>query len=332
MVRGIQHLEGTAISRTDRMRSRENQQKRTIAKRIIVMEMISLLLLVLLVSPLPLQKQKLPDVSLEGYVNEFAYPSAEDVDLNLTYWSRTNPNIGFVNSGDRIGGDHVTLNAIWTPSSLVDHAGIEVTAPAIPSAISNSSTTNSVIIDTRGLGNNATCTINSTVWLLNGSAYSKIVENVYIGNFFIPRLTVLTPNGGETWTGTNNITWKAWDINQDETLTYEVFFSSNSGATFQSIASDLNRTWLMWDCGACPVLSTYLIQVSATDGIYHISDRSDATFTAGGPASPTTSPNTTSTTTPPPPVDPRIFTFLVLFLVTSGVMALIVYYIAKKWF
>jgi hypothetical protein len=276
--------------------------------------------------------QGLPDAIPESHTNEFAYPSAEDVLLNLTYWSRTNPNKSMVNSGDRIGGDHVILNATWTPSDLVDHVGIEVNAFVIPSMISNISTTNSVEIDTRRLGNNATCTINSTVWLLNGSVYSEIVENVYIGNFFIPRITVLTPNGGETWIGSNNITWKAWDANQDETLTYEVSFSSDSGATFQSIASNLDRTWLLWDCGECPILSTYLIQVSATDGIYHVSDTSDATFTAGGPASPTTSPNTTTTTTQPPPFDPRIVTFLVLFLVSSGVMALIVYYAAKKWF
>ncbi|MFX0056331.1 MAG: hypothetical protein ACFFAD_15495, partial [Candidatus Hermodarchaeota archaeon] len=87
------------------MRSRETQQKRTIAKRIITMEMISLLLLVLLVSPLLLQMQKMPDIALERHVNEFAYPSAEDVALNLTYWSRTNRSIGLVNSGDKIGGD-----------------------------------------------------------------------------------------------------------------------------------------------------------------------------------------------------------------------------------
>ncbi|MFW9911165.1 MAG: hypothetical protein ACFFEU_01770 [Candidatus Thorarchaeota archaeon] len=314
------------------MRSRKNQQKRRITTRIIMVETMFLLLLVLLVSPLFLRMQGLPDAIPERHVNEYTHPSAEDVVLNLTFWSRTNWSIAFVNSGDRIGGDHVTLNATWTPVDSVDHVGIEVIAPAIPSVISNSSTTNSVAIDTRGLGNNATCTINSTVWLVNGSVHSEIVENVYIGNFFIPMVTVLTPNGGETWIGMNNITWNAWDKNQDETLTFEVFLSSNSGVTFQSIASNLNRTWLMWDCSYCPVLSTYLVQVSATDGIYHVSDRSDATFTAGGQPTPTTSPNTTSTTTPPPPVDPRIITFLVLFLITSGVMALIVYYAAKKWF
>ncbi|MFW9889521.1 MAG: hypothetical protein ACFFER_15140, partial [Candidatus Thorarchaeota archaeon] len=264
------------------MRSRTNQQKRKITTRLIVVETLSLLLLVLLVSPLFLQMQGLPDATLERHENRLAHPSAEDIVLNLTYWSRTDRSIGFVNSGDKIGGDHVTINATWTPSDLVDHVGIEVTAPAIPSAISNRSTTNSVEIDTRGLGNNATCTIRSTVWLVNGSEYREIVENVYIGNFFIPSLTVLTPNGGETWIGMNNITWKAWDTNQDETLTYEVSFSSNSGATFQPIAFNLNRTWLIWDCSECPFLSTYLVQVSATDGIYHVSDRSDATFTAGG--------------------------------------------------
>jgi hypothetical protein len=276
--------------------------------------------------------QAFPDASPMKLTNDISHPSAEDVVLNLTYWSRTNTSVNMVNSGDRIGGDHVMLRATWTPTGLVDNVGIEVYAAAIPSVISNSSTTNSVQIDTRGLGNNGTCTINSTVWLLNGSVYSEVVENVFIGNFFTPRITVLTPNGGEIWMGMNNVTWDAWDINQDESLTFYVFMSSDSGSTFQSIASNLNKTWFMWDCSECPILSTYLIEVSATDGIYYVSDRSDATFTAGGSISPTTSPNTTSTTTPPPTVDPRIPLFLMLFLVTSGVMALVVYYAAKKWF
>jgi hypothetical protein len=237
-----------------------------------------------------------------------------------------------VDSGDTIEGDHVILRATWTPSGIVDNVSIEVNAYAIPSVISNSSSANWVQVDTRALGNNGTCSINSTVWLLNGSVYSEMVESVFIGNFFTPRINVLKPNGGETWTGVNNITWKAWDINQDETLTYEVLLSSDSGATFQSLISNLSKTWYMWDCDECPLLSTYLIEVSVTDGIYHVSDRSDSTFTAGTEPTSTTPTNTTSPTTTSPPVDPRVATFLLLFLVTSGIMALVVYYAAKKWF
>jgi hypothetical protein len=324
-------MEGTAISRTTGLRSRKNPQSKALAVRRTLVEILSIVILIMLVSPMSLNMQALVDANPTSYTRDVSHPSAEDVVLNLTYWSRTDSTVGMVSAGDRIGGDHVMLKATWTPSSIVDNVTIEVNATAIPSVTSNSSMTNSVQVDTRTLGNNGSCTINSTVWLLNGSVYSEIVENVFIGNFFIPRVTVLTPNGGETWIGMSNVTWKAWDVNQDETLVYEVLVSSDSGATFQSIASNLNRTWYMWDCNDCPLLNTYLIEVSVTDGIYHVSDRSDSTFTAGV-TSPTTPTNTTSTPTTPPNGDPRVAAFLLLFLVTSGIMALVVYYAAKKWF
>lgn len=325
-------MEGTTISRTTGMRSRRKKhQSRTYAARIELMGILSLLIVVILASPMFFHMQAMRVSDTTRQTRTVFQLSAEDVVLNLTYWSRTNSTIEVANSGERIAGDHVMLEATWTPGDVVENVSIEVTAKAIPSVVSNSSTTNSVQLDTRTLGNNGTCTINSTVWLLNGSAYSETIENVFIGNFFIPRVTVLTPNGGEIWTAVNNVTWEAWDTNQDEVLTYEVSLSSDKGATFQSIASNLNKTWYMWDCSECPILNTYLIEISVTDGIYFASDRSDSTFAAGEPTTPTTS-NTTSTTTPPPLIDPRVAMFLLLFVTTSVIMALIVYYAAKKWF
>lgn len=325
-------MEGTTISRKSGMTSRRNYKPQTFTTRITRVNPLFLMIVVIMISPMILGMHPLPDANQTRYTRENSLPAAEDVVLNLTYWSRTNSTIDIVNSGDRIGGDHVMLEATWLPSDLVDNVGIEVNATAIPSAVSNSSTTNSVQVDTRPLGNNGTCTINATVWLLNGSVYSEITENVFIGNFFTPSVTVLSPNGGETWIGANNVTWNAWDTNQDEVLTYEVLISSDSGASFRSIVSNLNKTWYMWDCNEWPVLNTYLIEVSVTDGIYYASDRSDATFAAGEVKTPTTTPNSTSTTTPPPNGDPRVATFLVLFVVSSGIMALVVYYAAKKWF
>ncbi|KXH72048.1 MAG: hypothetical protein AM326_03725 [Candidatus Thorarchaeota archaeon SMTZ-45] len=311
---------------------KKKHQSRTYAARIKLMGIISLLVVVMLVSPMFLQMQAIPVSNTTRLPRDASHHSAEDAILNLTYWSRTNSTIDVVNPGERIGGDHVILEATWTPSVLVGSVSIEVTAIAIPSVVSNSSTTNSVRVDTRALGNNGTCTINSTVWLLNGTSFSESVENIYIGNFFTPRVNVLTPNGGETWTGVNNVTWNAWDANQDEVLTYDVLVSFDSGATFQSLASNLNRTWYMWDCSAYPILNTYLIEIIVTDGIYYESDRSDATFAAGETTTPTITTNTTTTTTLPPPIDSRVAIFLLLFVLTSGIMALVVYYAAKKWF
>jgi hypothetical protein len=256
--------------------------------------------------------------------------SAETPYLNLTYTSRTNSTDTPVHSGDTLAGDHLTLKAEWSSSS-VDTSRLEVDAPAIPAVLAIEDNLTTLELDTRALGNNATCTITSTAWLSNGSVLSFEYTNVYIGNYFVPKVTVLTPNGNESWINVHNITWIGSDQNVDDTLLYDVLYSSNSGASFESLVSSTNKTWFEWDCTNLINTDTYLIEVRVRDGIYFSSDRSDGMFTAGTIIPPTTTSPTTPTTTPTG-LEPRIIAFIAILLISSGVMALVVYYAARKWF
>jgi hypothetical protein len=260
-------------------------------------------------------------------VNQFLY-SAETPFLKLTYTTRTNLTAAPIESGDSIAGDHLTLKAEWT-SSDVNKSRLEVDAPAIPALLSIEANQTTLEIDTRALGNNATCTIRSTAWLRNGSVLFSELTDVYIGNYFVPKVIVLTPNGNETWVDVHNITWVGYDSNIDDTLLYDVFYSSNSGTSFETLVSSTNLTWFEWDCTNLVNTDTYLIEVRVTDGIYFSSDRSDNMFTAGTIV--TSTPTPTSPPTTPTVLDPRIAIFIAILLFSSGVMALVVYYAARKW-
>jgi hypothetical protein len=249
--------------------------------------------------------------------------------LNLTYYTQSNLTEIVVFPNSMIAGDHVTLRAEWT-SSLVDRTRLEVIASAIPTTLSIEEDTNVLELDTRALGNNATCVINSTAWMTNGSIVSSIFENVYIGNYFVPRVTVITPNGGEHWTGVNTIQWLAFDANADDVLYYNVRISSDSGSSFETVATSISQKFFEWNCSLYNKLDTYLVEIRATDGIYFAFDRSNSLFTAGEILVNITSTTTTENNTFP--IDLRIAVFLVVLLTSSAIMALFVYYMSKKWF
>ena len=256
--------------------------------------------------------------------------SGNTVVLNLSYTSRTNLIDTPVKSGDTIAGDHVVLKSEWI-SSLVNRTRLEINAPAIPRVLALELDQLSLEIDTRALGNNASCIITSTAWLTNGSVIAVQFTNVYIGNFFVPEVKVIAPNGGEDWTSIHNITWTASDVNADDVLRFDVMVSADSGKSFETLISALNRTWFEWDCHGLPRSDTYIVGIRVTDGIYYNSDKSDSTFAAGTIVTTTT----TTTTGPPttnPGLEPRIMAFIAILLFSSGVMALVVYYAARKWF
>lgn len=270
-------------------------------------------------------------VSFESYQNVV---SADPVALELTYYTPSNLTEAPVFSGSTIAGDHVILHARWSAAD-VNKSRLQVFAPAIPVSLSIEGSTNSLEIDTRGLGNNATCLINSTAWLTNGTVISKTVQNVYIGNFFVPRIRIISPNGGEQWTGLNTITWLAFDPNYDESLSYDVRVSSDSGVSFVTIASSLTQRYYNWNCSPYEKRDTYLIEVRVTDGIYFSSDRSNSPFTAGDIITNWTTTATTTTTTPnnqTPRIDARLAIIVAVLVLASAVMALLVYYVARKWF
>jgi hypothetical protein len=288
-----------------------------------------LILLLILSITLPIVSFSYENITHTVSITNRYLHSAETPHLNLSYTTLTNLTATTVESGATIAGDHLTLRAEW--SSSVNRSRLEVDAPAIPAVLAIEDNQTTLELDTRALGNNATCTITSTGWLTNGTVLSFEFTDVYVGNYFAPKVTVLTPNGNESWVDIHNITWVGLDHNVDDTLLYDVLYSSNSGTSFETLVSSTNLTWFEWDCTNLINTDTYLIEVRVRDGIYFSSDRSDSMFTAGTIFTPTTTSPTTPTTTPPG-LDPRIVAFIAILLLSSGVMALVVYYAARKWF
>jgi len=241
--------------------------------------------------------QNIPAIS-----NSVEYPS--DVAMisstglfNLTFTSDWNTTPTVVNADDRVVGDRIVLNATWIGGEEVDHTRIIVNATAVPFWIINESEGSSVGIKTWFLGANHTCTLNMTAWLVNGTTISQRIQNVFFGIFFKPHIRVLSPNGGEIWSGVNNITWTAWDNNSRESLTFEVLLSADEGKSFVSLATGIEKSWYPWNCSSFLMLDTYLIEVRVSDGTYDSYDRSDNTFTVGELPTTETSTTTVITTT-----------------------------------
>ncbi|MFX0194735.1 MAG: Kelch repeat-containing protein [Candidatus Hodarchaeota archaeon] len=108
-----------------------------------------------------------------------------------------------------------------------------------------------------------------------------------------PIVTVMSPNGGEYWQGTQPITWEATDP-QDDPLTFAVSYSLNGGATWTQLATGLTEPSCVWDTTMVVDGTNYLVKVEVSDGMHTGVDVSDAPFEiANAP------PITTTTIVPP---------------------------------
>ena len=92
-----------------------------------------------------------------------------------------------------------------------------------------------------------------------------------------PAITVLSPNGGEYWNGTQTINWTATDPQADP-LTYTIYYSLNGGQTWIQLAARLTETSYQWDTTTDENGTNCLIQVEASDGTHTGVDVSDTSF------------------------------------------------------
>lgn len=259
---------------------------------------------------------------------------ADITGIAVSWTSRRSLQSTSIQSGDKIAGDHIKVKAEWQPAWQANWTYLSINATPIPACLEKETNSHVAEIDTRYLGNNGTCIINVTVGLNNGSVIAKIIHDVFLGNFFTPSIAVLSPNGGEVWTGTETITWQSWDLNVDEYLTFDVYLIFDLEKGKQLLSSGLNETSLEWDFSGMYNLSTYMIEVRAFDGIYTSTDTSDENFTAGTihttSITETITPTTTTTTTTTP-YDIRVLGFLAVLMVSSVFIATVAYYRAKKF-
>jgi hypothetical protein len=95
----------------------------------------------------------------------------------------------------------------------------------------------------------------------------------------VPTVTVLFPNGGETWaaTGTYTITWTASDADGDP-LAYSVLYSPN-GSDWLPVAAGITQTQVAVNAAELAGDNAARVRVLASDGVHTTADESDAPFT-----------------------------------------------------
>ncbi|MFW9958204.1 MAG: DUF4350 domain-containing protein [Candidatus Odinarchaeota archaeon] len=106
---------------------------------------------------------------------------------------------------------------------------------------------------------------------LISNAFFWLVENR------APTVHLTFPNGGETLNGTQVITWTAVDFDND-VLSYDVFYSTNNGTDWLTLALDLSIPEYAWNTTAFSDGSGYMIRVIASDGQATGQDQSDGAF------------------------------------------------------
>lgn len=109
---------------------------------------------------------------------------------------------------------------------------------------------------------------------------------------------VLSPNGGETLSGAITIHWYAAIDSKDHPVTYEVYYSSDGGTTWNLISADLTSHNFNWDTTSVTNGANYFIKVEAncSTGLSKI-DTSDSPFSVQNIISTTTTATTTTITT-----------------------------------
>jgi len=90
---------------------------------------------------------------------------------------------------------------------------------------------------------------------------------------------VIAPNGGEIWSGIKNITWTESTDPDNDTVTYEVQYSNNTGSSWYALSSGISETHCQWGTTNYLDGANYLIRVRAYDGSLHSNwSQSQSTF------------------------------------------------------
>jgi len=92
-----------------------------------------------------------------------------------------------------------------------------------------------------------------------------------------PTVTLLAPNGGENWSGTQTARWKGNDDDGDP-LTFALLYSRDGGASWVPLTTGLTETSFGLDTAALAGGDRCLVKVRATDGFHTAEDVSDGFF------------------------------------------------------
>ncbi len=203
-----------------------------------------------------------------------------------SHHSITIPVIIFPNGGELVNGSIIST---WIVS--IDSLGHNITydiyfsadAGGLWSLFASNVTTTNHTIDTNLLVDGTSYLMKVVAEDSEGFTAEDVSDSVFtIRNtphtLSIP--TVITPNGGETLNGSVSIEWTAAIDSWDHDVTYSVHYSSNNGADWTLLISDLTATNYPWNTAAVSDGVEYLIKIVATGSAgFTAEDVSDNVFT-----------------------------------------------------
>jgi hypothetical protein len=115
------------------------------------------------------------------------------------------------------------------------------------------------------------CTKEIVISKDNRELASRYVDN------YAPKVKIIFPTGGETLTGNITVRWEATDEDSNN-LTYSVLYSTDSGRSWQTVASDIKDTHLTVNAAGLPGSNLSLFRIIATDGVNTGISDSNSTF------------------------------------------------------
>jgi parallel beta-helix repeat protein len=131
-------------------------------------------------------------------------------------------------------------------------------------------------------GSTNTATIEAKLGGYGQIDYKPFLTNTY----HAPWVEVVSPNGGEVFADTSNITWVAPDVDGDS-VEIAILYSADGGINWWVVADhEENDSLYAWDTTPRDDGTQYMIKLQAYDGTYTSWDTSDAVFTIYNPDPP----------------------------------------------
>jgi hypothetical protein len=93
-----------------------------------------------------------------------------------------------------------------------------------------------------------------------------------------PTVQVLSPNGGENWSGAQTIRWQAIDRDGDA-LQFNILYTPDDGSTWFPVAAGVTGNTFEVNTASLPASTAARVRVIVTDGFHNAEDDSDETFT-----------------------------------------------------
>ena len=96
-----------------------------------------------------------------------------------------------------------------------------------------------------------------------------------------PVVRLITPNGGERWSGFQKVAWEAGDVDGDP-LSFSLLYSPSGGKTWQPVAAGLSGNSYQINTALLQGSNAGLLRIIVTDGFNTAQDDSDGVFGVAG--------------------------------------------------